>query len=213
MDRQDDIELQDRLRVSPISSMIEHGISESCIDISKSFGDNHLDLRLDSHPHSITHGTGADDHDLLVPRKPIHDDDSANYPQEPETPARRIHWRMPASIMFFLLAGVVCAIGHHIYYSWLDDQIVNHTDASWDLTSQQWRLRIGTGFAFLVKVLLATSAVIAYKQCAWTEFDRRTHSVRAIDAIFASTGDLSSYLSPKFLFRVSPLPFIAAVAW
>lgn len=213
MDRQDNIELQDRLRVSPMGSTVESDTGEPCNNVFRSFENDRLDLPLDSHPQSITHGTGDDDHDLLVPRKPVHDYDSANYSQDSHIPARGVHWKTPASMMFFLLAGIVCAIGHHLYYSWLDNQIVNHTDKSWDITSQQWRLRIGTGFAFLVKVLLATSTIIAYRQCAWTEFDRRTHSVQAIDVIFASTGDLISYLSPKFLFRVSPLPFIAAVAW
>lgn len=125
----------------------------------------------------------------------------------------RIHWKTPVSMVGFLLAGTACAVGHHVYYQSLDHQIVTDSTGIWDLENQQWHLRFGNAFAFVVKSFFVAATIAAFKQYAWTEFGSKAHSVGVIDAAIASAGDLTAYLCFGFLTNTSLLPFIATIAW
>ena len=52
-----------------------------------------------------------------------------------------------------LLAGIVAAIGHHVFYMHYNNRPVRST------TEQRYLSNAGTGFAFLVKTLLAMATV------------------------------------------------------
>jgi hypothetical protein len=62
---------------------------------------------------------------LLIPRKRFGESRNSS----------GIHWLYPIRMTITLLAGLLLAIGHHIYYSWLDGRVVGSA------TKQQWALR------------------------------------------------------------------------
>jgi hypothetical protein len=49
-----------------------------------------------------------------------------------------IHWLYPILMAMSFLAGLILAVGHHIYYSWLEGQPVG------SVARQQWSLRLVT---------------------------------------------------------------------
>ena len=48
---------------------------------------------------------------------------------------RYVHWLYPTFMALSFLAGLILAVGHHIYYRWLNGQPVG------SVTRQQWSLR------------------------------------------------------------------------
>lgn len=45
-------------------------------------------------------------------------------------------WASPSIMVSYFTLGIVLALGHHLYYQWLNGQVVG------DLTRQQWSLRL-----------------------------------------------------------------------
>lgn len=60
---------------------------------------------------------------------PVSSDDQQNYTTQ------RIHWAPPAMMIVSLLCGVALSVGHHYYYSKLNDQEAGSSER------QQWSLR------------------------------------------------------------------------
>lgn len=54
--------------------------------------------------------------------------------------------------------GFFGALGHHLYYQGLHDQLVQDS---------QWPVRFGTAVAFFIKAAFISSIEIAYRQQAW----------------------------------------------
>jgi hypothetical protein len=209
---QNNSESSDRFRSRASVSSFEPGVHKSGIELNKFSNGSHVNLSLTTYPSYASRQARSSESERLMTETSSAVDKHIPPPRGVTGPVQRIHWRAPTSMILFLLFGVVFAIGHHCFYAWLDTQIVNDTDDAWGLTSQQWRLRTGNGFAFLVKVALAAATIVAYQQCVWADLEK-LHSVRTIDAMFCSTGDFVSYLRAGFLVRASPLPFVAAVVW
>jgi len=62
------------------------------------------------------------------------------------------------SMLGLLLLGVVAAIGHHVFYSYLNTENVDET-----AVTQTWAIRIGTAFAYLFKTaLIAAEMFLIY---------------------------------------------------
>lgn len=76
-----------------------------------------------------------------------------------QQPRRRIHWRAPTTIIAALLVALASAIGHHAFYSNLNDQLVNSDDR---LFTQQVNIAIGTAFAFLFRASLVIAVGASY---------------------------------------------------
>lgn len=124
-----------------------------------------------------------------------------------------INWKAPVKIGGFLIAGAGVAAGHHFFYRHLDGKEVSTDDSRWNLTSQQWKLRYGNGFAFLVKTCLAASISVAYQQHIWTTMRRKFIAVSGLNATFSATNDLSSFLSTSFLSNFKIGVVLAALTW
>ncbi|MCJ1468035.1 hypothetical protein MMC07_006661 [Pseudocyphellaria aurata] len=120
---------------------------------------------------------------------------------------RHIYWLSPALMTGLFIAGVFFAIGHHLYYKSLDGQEVG------DLKRQQWPLRFGNVFSFLVKSCLAASAGIACVQWMWKTLRRSYITIEGIDAAFSAQENLLSLLNWEMLSKMRIGTFIALMTW
>ncbi|KAK7516273.1 hypothetical protein IWZ03DRAFT_186003 [Phyllosticta citriasiana] len=118
-----------------------------------------------------------------------------------------IHWRSPALMAGFFLAGVCFALGHHFHYENLDDEEVGSA------TKQQWAIRIGTLLAFLSKACLAAAVGVAYTQRLWVTVKEKPISLRNLDNIFSLTTDPISFFSLEVLMSAKLLCLLAACMW
>lgn len=70
----------------------------------------------------------------------------ANGPQPQSAPTgslRDIYWRSPATMVACFLLGVLTSLGHHLYYSSLDGDLVG------DVDDQQRRLRFESSHPYI----------------------------------------------------------------
>ncbi|KAI5464468.1 hypothetical protein BGZ63DRAFT_503248 [Mariannaea sp. PMI_226] len=128
-----------------------------------------------------------------------------------------VHWRSPVTMILFFLGATGCAIGHHFYYSRLDGTVVTNTSSRWDLESvrngQEWAIRFGTAFAFLVKTLFAAAVAIAFQQRLWVTARKRTMSVAGLDAMFAAANSITSLTNFEFLHKAKVGAVLAILVW
>ncbi|CAG8978280.1 hypothetical protein HYALB_00010232 [Hymenoscyphus albidus] len=110
-----------------------------------------------------------------------------------------------------LMAGVIIAIGHHLYYQWLNEQRVG------DSNRQQWALRdasrIGNGLSILVNVLLKAAVGIAYVQYLWKTLSRNFLSLSTINDAFGLGQNLFSFLNWELLPKIRVCVFLALILW
>ncbi|OJD36450.1 formylmethionine deformylase-like protein [Diplodia corticola] len=180
-------------------------ISRSSSPVSGWFGRGHAQPQDD--PPSFHESTNA-----LNPATKSHFIEDATQLQPTDsrtsrTASWRIHWRSPTLMMFFLIAGIAFALGHHFHYQSLDGTTVSTE------TSQQWAIRIGTGLAFLCKTSLAASVGVAYTQRLWVTVKKRVLSLQNLDDAFSLTTDPFSFFSSRVLISAKLLCLLAACMW
>lgn len=93
------------------------------------------------------------------------------------TNRRGIHWRAPSLIITSLVAGTAFSLGHHFFYAHLNGKEVAST------ISQTWAIRIGTGFAFVVKMFFGIAVATSFVQRQWWKLNRGSHRVAEIDSL------------------------------
>lgn len=71
-----------------------------------------------------------------------------------------VHWYVPTSMLVIFILGCAGAVGHHLFYSYLDGKPARN-----QLTMN----RYGTAFAFFTKASLVGSVVLAYRCVVTTE--------------------------------------------
>ncbi|KAH6886870.1 hypothetical protein B0T10DRAFT_563104 [Thelonectria olida] len=115
-----------------------------------------------------------------------------------------IHWYHPSAMTGFWLCGLAFSLGHHAYYASLDGKLAR---------DQEWVIRYGTGFSFLVKACYAASLGIAIKQLVWALVRHAAASIRAIDAFFSITTDVTSLFVGELWRRTPNLAIVAVFFW
>ena len=131
---------------------------------------------------------------------------------------RKIPWQAPTTINLALLAGLLFAVGHHLFYRHLDGQQVASEDVRLlgsNISPQQLNVAIGTAFAFLVKASLVTAVSTAYLQLLWRALLRaaRGSTLGDLDTAFSGLNNIIS-LSKVWVWWRLPLLFgLAIVAW
>ena len=125
----------------------------------------------------------------------------------PAKPEFKIHRAAPFGSVAFFICGVAFAIGHHAYYSSLDNTEVR------DDESQQWLIRFGAAFVFLVEVPLVAAVGIAQTQRALTTMEQKSVSIEGIDSTFAATRDFWSFTSWEMLSRAKLASLLALICW
>ncbi|OQE22468.1 hypothetical protein PENSTE_c010G08634 [Penicillium steckii] len=129
---------------------------------------------------------------------PKHDHSSAEW---------GVGWRSPTLMIGLFLCGLSFSVGHHVYYKSLDDTLVKSTE------EQTWALRIGTGFAFVVKTLLVAAIGIAAVQQIWATLRRKSVNLRGIDAMFSILNDPLAFFAPDMWLCAKTLTLLAIISW
>ena len=118
-----------------------------------------------------------------------------------------VGWRSPTLMIGLFLCGLSFSVGHHVYYKSLDDTLVKSTE------EQTWALRIGTGFAFVVKTLLVAAIGIAAVQQIWATLRRKSVNLRGIDAMFSILNDPLAFFAPDMWLCAKTLTLLAIISW
>ncbi|EGX88109.1 hypothetical protein CCM_09245 [Cordyceps militaris CM01] len=126
-----------------------------------------------------------------------------------------IYWLTIVQMISFFAAGVAFSVGHHLFYNSLNGTEVTATKngtSRWDLQRQEWKIRVGTGFAFIAKTCLASAIVVAYKQRVWTSCRQRAYSIAGLDALFSAPTDLLAFINSELL-CCKLATVLAALVW
>jgi hypothetical protein len=107
-----------------------------------------------------------------------------------------------------LLLGVLAAVGHHLWYSHWNHQVVE--TASW---SQTWIKNFGTAFAFLVKMFLAVVASTAFVQQFWITLKAKPIAIGHVDSMFTVLQSALQFLTVRIWINNPVLAFLAIITW
>jgi hypothetical protein len=163
-----------------------------------------LDFRASTYPRNLTK-TALDMTFHALHGKPTHDtyvDSSGQDPQwighqmdetvtdQQLSRRRTILMKTPALMIWSFLSGIILALGHHLYYASRAGTIVHDSHGSnWAIHSQEWILRFGLAFAFLVKGFFIIAVGLAYTQCVWFSVKHRGMRIGGLDALFSAIKD------------------------
>ncbi|CAG7558758.1 unnamed protein product [Fusarium equiseti] len=106
-----------------------------------------------------------------------------------------------------LLLGLALAIGHHFFYDYLNNRIVESQN------QQEWFLRIGTGMAFLVRALLSAAVGIAYTQILWRTLRSKSITIEGINSMFGVSHTAWDFTTLELWTAAPGLAVVAMVAW
>ena len=114
----------------------------------------------------------------------------------------------PTLMLLNVVCGVALALGHHYFYRHFDGRSVEGSPLS-----QDWIIRFGTAFAFLVKVsfVLATGAV--YVQLLWHSFQKSSSKVNDIDMLFNALENFMAFFRVKIWVPRPLVLLLAVVTW
>jgi hypothetical protein len=118
-----------------------------------------------------------------------------------------IYWEQAGYMFILALSGAALAICHHVYYSKLNGTPVASAG------HQQWAIRFGTAFSFLVKSCLQASTVLACGQCAWKVLRSKSLTMGGIDNIFTLTSTPFSFLQWELYKEARPVLLVALLTW
>jgi hypothetical protein len=118
-----------------------------------------------------------------------------------------VQWQTIALMTALFLMGVAFTVGHHFYYKSLD------RTAAGTITQQRWATTIGTGFSFLVVVLLRAVTVSAYQQYIWVLFKRKPLELGTLDKFFALTSDPVGFFSMLLMKEAKLAIVVALICW
>lgn len=134
------------------------------------------------------------------------------------TKARKTPWQAPSTITLSLIAGLLFAVGHHLFYQHLDSRKVASEDVrilGSRISPQQLNVAIGTAFAFLVKASLVTAVSTSYLQLLWRALLRaaRGSTLGDLDTAFSGLNNIISLSKVWVWWRLPLLLALAIVAW
>lgn len=115
-----------------------------------------------------------------------------------------IHWVTPAMIAALFVAGVIAAVGHHLFYAHLDGK---------PAADQLKMIRYGTALAFFVKSTLVGTVIMCYRQRIWHTFRTRPLTINAIDGLFSATEDPTQFWNWEMIRNGKLATFMAACSW
>jgi hypothetical protein len=118
-----------------------------------------------------------------------------------------LHWRVPTVMFGSLLLGIGFALGHHFYFAAWNNKLVQSSD------EQQWVARVGTGFAFLVKMFLAIATGTAYVQQLWLDLKSRPVTVESADSMFSVLANANELWDLRIWVYRPLLLLLAVITW
>lgn len=106
-----------------------------------------------------------------------------------------------------LLAGLVLAIAHDLFYQFLNGRPLNQS------LSQTWVTRIGTGVAFLAKTAFVIAVASAYVQRQWMNLRHDSYKMREVDDLTGVLYDIMAFFNVRLWLKMPLLFCIALLAW
>ncbi|KAI3397421.1 hypothetical protein diail_10752 [Diaporthe ilicicola] len=130
-------------------------------------------------------------------------------PPDPSTSLRqprscRPRWHSSFGMYMCFIFGLLCAVGHHIFYSWLDGEPAE---------SQTKMLRYGTFLAYAAKAGFSAAAISAFKQRIWVTVRSRFMSISALDSMFAAAEDMTALINWEFVKDAKAAFALVFFAW
>lgn len=116
----------------------------------------------------------------------------------------RPRWHSSFSMYICFIFGVLCAVGHHIFYASLDGEPAE---------SQTEMLRYGTFLAYAAKAGFSAAAISAFKQRIWVTVRSRFMSISALDSMFAAAEDLTALINWEFIRDAKAAFALVFFAW
>ncbi len=122
-------------------------------------------------------------------------------------PSKHIDPIAPIIMIASLILGVGFALAHHFFYNSRDSTTVVNT------TQQEWYIRVGTYFAYLVTFTLGVAIATAYTQQFWYSLRSRSVTVEEVDSLFAFLVNVTPFLDIRLWRGNTMLVFTAALKW
>ncbi|KAH6886208.1 hypothetical protein B0T10DRAFT_575904 [Thelonectria olida] len=108
------------------------------------------------------------------------------------------------SMYFFLILGIVFALGHHTFYWHLNDKEAIH---------QSLMLRYGTILAFCTKASLGAAVILARRQRVWMVVRQKVIRLGTIDSIFTAAEDITALLDWRAIKKAKVATCLAIYIW
>ena len=140
---------------------------------------------------------------MSPPTKEMQHDQVISSPE----PSKHIDPRAPIIMIASLVLGVGFALAHHFFYNSRDNTSVGNT------MQQEWYIRVGTYFAYLVTFALGVAIATAYTQQFWFSVRSRSVTVEEVDSLFAFLVNVTPFLDIRLWRGNFMLVFIAAIKW
>ncbi|KAK6225641.1 formylmethionine deformylase-like protein [Colletotrichum tabaci] len=113
-------------------------------------------------------------------------------------------WHASWNMYLWLVLGVACAVGHHVFYHTLDGRAAD---------DQVRMLRYGTVLAFGAKASLGAAVISAFQQRIWTTVRSRFMTIAALDSLFAATENFVALFNWEFLKGAKAAAALALFVW
>ncbi|KAH7190033.1 hypothetical protein BKA60DRAFT_548036 [Fusarium oxysporum] len=118
-----------------------------------------------------------------------------------------IHKLTPVLMTGSLFLGLLLAIGHHLYYHYLDGRVIKSQN------QQEWFLRVGTGIAFLARALLSAAVGFAYTQILWRTLRSKSVTIEGVNSLFGVLHNAWEFTTWELWTAAPALAVVAIIAW
>lgn len=130
----------------------------------------------------------------------------------------QIHWLAPATIVSSFTAGVLLALGHHLFYASLAGSEVPtglYKFASTTVSKQQLNLAVETAFAFLVTSSLGICVGTSYVQLFWRAIrnSRKGEALKVLDTMHDALDNLPHLFKVQVWWQFPLLFLLASISW
>ncbi|KAI5816085.1 hypothetical protein BZA77DRAFT_67895 [Pyronema omphalodes] len=116
-----------------------------------------------------------------------------------------IGWQTPTFIISFYVLAIALAIGHYVFFRYLDGQPLSET------LPQSWVSSISTAFVVTFRSCLGAALGTAFTQRLWRLYRKRPMRLTTIDLLYTVLQNPLNLLRPS-LIRNAKLEFIFALA-
>ncbi|KAL9031142.1 MAG: hypothetical protein Q9180_006834 [Flavoplaca navasiana] len=112
-----------------------------------------------------------------------------------------------------LIAGIVLAIVHHVFYQRLNGKVARSGKYAWDTEDQAWSTRFGTAIALLSKTCLAGAVAISYQQHIWSNLRDADYTMERIGGMFAAIENPFAFFHWEMLAKAKIATLLALTVW
>lgn len=193
------------------TTLLTSNSRESCDDNTSGTDRELATMALLNSPPRESGHIESDANDELAQNKTNHSGSDPSRGTRPLEAGKSGHTSQMAflAMLGFLLLGVLIAISHHLFYSYL-----NTRATATAVVGQTWAIRIGNSFSYLFKTALVAVISVVYAQSFWFIVRRTAFEIGTLDDLFTLLNNpLGFYNRPSLYGRASLLFALAIVSW